>query len=340
MMREAMLYESMDNGEKERVHCYLCGHHCKISESKFGVCRVRQNRNGKLYTHVYGETIASHVDPIEKKPLYHFLPGSKSFSIATRGCNFQCGFCQNWQISQSSKNIGDLRGTPAAPEEIARLARQEHCQSIAYTYTEPTIYFEYAYDTSLEAHKVGVYNIFVTNGYMTPEALTTIQPYLDAANVDLKSFRDTFYRRTCNGRLQPVLDTIRLMRKHDIWLEVTTLVVPGQNDDPQELKDIAGFIADVDTDIPWHISRFHPDYKITDGGATPLKTLARAKTIGVEAGLRYIYVGNVPGENRNTTCPGCQETVIEREFFSAARVRLSENSTCLTCGETIAGVFV
>ena len=338
-MREAMLYDTVKKGEIERVHCYLCGHHCKISESKFGLCRVRQNRNGRLYTHVYGETIAAHDDPIEKKPLYHFLPGSKAFSIATKGCNFTCGFCQNWQISQTSAELRDLRGTPAAPEDIVRLARRDDCQSIAYTYTEPTIYFEYAYDTALEAHKAGLYNVFVTNGYMTAEAIKTIRPHLDAANVDLKSYRDSFYRNSCSGRLQPVLDSIRLMRELDIWLEVTTLVVPGQNDDMEELKDIAGFIADVDKDIPWHISRFHPDYKVTAGGATPLKILEAAKMIGSEAGLRYIYVGNVPGENRNTTCPGCGETVIEREFFSASRIRLTENSTCSTCGHAIAGVF-
>lgn len=339
MIREAMLYETVKKGEKVSVHCFLCGHHCKISDSKFGVCRVRQNRNGRLYTHVYGETIAAHVDPIEKKPLYHFLPGSRTFSIATKGCNFQCGFCQNWQISQTSADGSDLGGKPAAPEDIVRFARRDDCQSVAYTYTEPTIYFEYAYDTALEAHKAGLYNVFVTNGFMTPEAVKTIQPYLDAANVDLKSFRDSFYRNSCNGRLQPVLDTIRLMRELDIWVEVTTLVVPGQNDDMEELRDIAGFIADVDKSIPWHISRFHPNYKVTDGGATPLKTLDVAKKIGGEAGLRYIYVGNVPGENRNTTCPGCGEIVIEREFFSVGRVKVTKKSTCPSCGGAIAGVF-
>ncbi|MFW5810080.1 MAG: AmmeMemoRadiSam system radical SAM enzyme, partial [Thermodesulfobacteriota bacterium] len=305
----------------------------------FGVCRVRQNRDGMLYTHVYGETIAANIDPIEKKPLYHFLPGSSSFSIATKGCNFQCGFCQNWQISQTSKDGSDLAGRPFSPADIVNRAKGEDCQSIAYTYTEPTIYFEYAYDTAELAHRSGVYNVFVTNGYMTAEAIKTIQPYLDGANVDLKSFQDDFYRKTCNGKLQPVLNTIRLMRELDIWVEVTTLVVPGQNDDPKELKDIAEFIADVDTDIPWHISRFHPDYKVRDGGATPVQTLQKAKSLGREAGLKYIYVGNVMGEDRDTDCPECGETLIRREYFAPSQIRVTDDSNCPSCGEHIAGVF-
>lgn len=339
MLREAMLYEKIKGKEDNRVHCFLCSHQCKISDSKFGVCRVRQNRDGRLYTHVYGETIAANIDPIEKKPLYHFLPGSSSFSVATKGCNFQCGFCQNWQISQTSRDGSDLHGTPFAPQDIVNRAKGEECQSIAYTYTEPTIYFEYAYDTAALAHREGVYNVFVTNGYMTAEAIKTIQPYLDGANVDLKSFRDNFYRKTCNGKLQPVLDAIRLMRELDIWVEVTTLVVPGQNDDPAELKDIAEFIADVDTDIPWHISRFHPDYKVRGGGATPVQTLQKAKSLGREAGLKYIYVGNVMGEDRDTDCPKCGETLIRREYFAPNQIRITDDSKCPSCGGHIAGVF-
>jgi len=339
MLKEAMLYEKLEGKKGNRVHCFLCNHQCKISDSKFGVCRVRQNRGGMLYTHVYGETIAANIDPIEKKPLYHFLPGSSSFSIATKGCNFQCGFCQNWQISQTSEDGRDLAGRPFAPADIVQRAKAEGCQSIAYTYTEPTIYFEYAHDTAELAHREGTYNIFVTNGYMTAKAIKTIQPYLDGANVDLKSFRNDFYRKTCNGKLQPVLDTIRLMRELDIWVEVTTLVVPGQNDNPAELKDIAEFIADVDTDIPWHISRFHPDYKVRDGGATPVKTLQKAKSLGREAGLKYIYVGNVMGEDRDTDCPKCGDTLIRREYFAPNQIRVTDDSNCPSCGEHIAGVF-
>ncbi|WP_240194287.1 AmmeMemoRadiSam system radical SAM enzyme [Desulfopila inferna] len=338
MLKEAMLYERMEGKEDNRVHCFLCNHHCKISDSKFGICRVRQNRNGTLYTHVYGETIAANVDPIEKKPLYHFLPGSNSFSIATKGCNFQCGFCQNWQISQASKDGSNLGGSPLAPSEIVDLARKERCRSIAYTYTEPTIYFEYAYETAIQAHEASIYNIFVTNGFMTKEAIKIIRPYLDAANVDLKSFRDEFYRKTCHGRLQPVLDTISLMRELGIWVEVTTLVVPGQNDDLAELQDIAEFIAGVDTDIPWHISRFHPDYKTTESIPTPVQTLEKARSLGREAGLKYIYVGNVPGEENNTACPKCGEILIMRDY-SANQVRVTDNSGCPSCGEHIAGVF-
>ncbi|MFO7911391.1 MAG: AmmeMemoRadiSam system radical SAM enzyme [Desulfotignum sp.] len=339
MIKEAMLYEKPEDREDNRVHCFLCSHHCRISDTKFGVCRVRQNRGGVLYTHVYGETIAMNIDPVEKKPLYHFLPGSRSFSVATKGCNFQCGFCQNWQISQTSKDGSGLSGTPFPPADIVHRAKKEGCQSIAYTYTEPTIFFEYAYDTAALASQEGIYNVFVTNGYMTPEAIKTIHPYLDGANVDLKSFQDDFYRKTCNGKLQPVLDTIRLMRNLDIWVEVTTLVVPGQNDNPAELKDIAQFIADVDTDIPWHISRFHPDYKVSDGGATPVQTLQKAKSLGRDAGLKYIYVGNVMGEDRDTDCPKCGETLIRREHFAPNQIRVTDDSTCPGCGEHIAGVF-
>jgi pyruvate formate lyase activating enzyme len=339
MIKEAMLYEKIQGKEDNRVHCFLCSHQCRISDTKFGVCRVRQNRGGVLYTHVYGETIAMNIDPVEKKPLYHFLPGSRSFSIATKGCNFQCGFCQNWQISQTSKDGSGLAGTPFPPKDIVHRAKKEGCQSIAYTYTEPTIYFEYAYDTAALAHQEGIYNVFVTNGYMSAEAVKTIHPYLDGANVDLKSFQEDFYRKTCNGKLQPVLDTIRLMRNLDIWVEVTTLVVPGQNDDPAELKDIAQFIADVDTDIPWHISRFHPDYKVSDGDATPVQTLQKAKSLGRDAGLKYIYVGNVMGEDRDTACPKCGETLIRREHFAPNQIRVTDDSSCPDCGEHIAGVF-
>lgn len=339
MIKEAMLYEKSEGKEGNEVRCFLCNHRCKISDSKFGVCRVRQNRDGILYTHVYGEAIAANVDPIEKKPLYHFLPGSSSFSVATKGCNFRCGFCQNWQISQTSKDGGDLGGSPFAPGDIVARAKAEKCRSISYTYTEPTIYFEYAYDTAKLARKEGVYNAFVTNGFMTAEAIRTIQPYLDAANVDLKSFRNDFYRKTCNGKLEPVLETIRLMRELDIWVEITTLVVPGQNDDPAELKDIAQFIADVDADIPWHISRFHPDYKVRDGGATPVRSLQKAKSLGRDAGLKYIYVGNVMDEDRDTDCPKCGETLIRREYFAPNQIRITDDSKCPSCGEGIAGVF-
>lgn len=336
MIVEAKLYEVLDDN---KVHCFLCNHHCRINDAKFGICGVRQNQGGKLVTHAYGESIAANVDPIEKKPLYHFLPGSRSLSIATIGCNLRCGFCQNWQISQAShkkdKNMGGYR---LLPEDIVREAKSRHCLSIAYTYTEPTIFFEYAYDTAALAKEEGLHNVFVTNGYMTADALKMIQPYLDACNVDLKAFTEDFYKKTCHGSLQPVLDSIRTMRELGLWVEVTTLVIPGQNDDEEQLKGIAGFIADVDTDIPWHISRFHPDYQFTDSKATPLAVLNQAYELGKAAGLKYIYMGNVPGEAPQTLCPKCQKPLIRRQGFFVEENQIKDAS-CPDCGQKIAGVF-
>ncbi|NQT75193.1 MAG: AmmeMemoRadiSam system radical SAM enzyme [Candidatus Omnitrophica bacterium] len=290
MIKEAMLYEKL--GDK-KVQCNLCAHRCKVLPDRFGICGVRKNMDGKLHTLVYGDVIASHVDPIEKKPLYHFLPGSFSYSIATIGCNFKCPFCQNWQISQLSKRDEDAPGSQLKPEEVVREAKKNKCKSISYTYTEPTVFFEYAHDTAMLAKEAGLSNVFVTNGYMTEEALETIKPYLDAANVDLKSFREDFYKDMCQAHLQPVLDSIKTMKRLGIWVEITTLAVTGKNDSEDEFRDIAGFIAGVDPGIPWHISRFHPDFKYLDARPTSLETLKRARAIGEEAGLEHIHLGNV-----------------------------------------------
>ncbi len=336
MIREAMFYDGL---EGSKVQCFLCEHHCKIGAEQFGLCRVRQNKGGKLYTHAYGEVIAVNIDPVEKKPLYHFLPGSRSLSIATPGCNFQCGFCQNWQISQvSRRSPRDLEGKKLAPEQIVRRAKENGCASISYTYTEPTIFFEYAYDTAKVAKAEGLKNIFVTNGYMTPEALKTIHPYLDACNVDLKSYRDEFYRKVCKARLAPVLKSIGLMKELGIWVEITTLVVPGQNDSKEELSDIARFIVSVDSTIPWHISRFHPDYEFTEYGPTPLETLRQARSVGNEEGLKFIYIGNVPGEESDTNCSQCGETLIRRGTLSLKEDKL-KGARCPFCGGAMSGVF-
>jgi pyruvate formate lyase activating enzyme len=290
-MREAMLYDKVRG---DAVHCFLCAHHCNISPGEYGFCGVRQNIDGVLYSLTYGEIIAAHVDPIEKKPLYHFLPGTYAYSVAAIGCNFHCGFCQNWQISQVSKRDGGGRfGTPVSPGEVVKRAVSSDCASIAYTYTEPTIFFEYAYDTAALAHKAGLKNVFVTNGFMTEQAIEAILPYLDAANVDLKAFTDEFYRRACQGRLEPVKKSIQSMHAHGVSLEITTLVVPGENDSEDELRGIAEFIASVDTRIPWHISRFHGDYQYAGRSSTPIETLRKARSLGQEAGLRYIHLGNV-----------------------------------------------
>ena len=290
MIKEAMLYERLDSG---KVRCNLCAHRCKIVPREFGICGVRKNEDGRLYTEVYGEVIASHVDPIEKKPLYHFLPGSFSYSIATIGCNFKCPFCQNWQISQASKRNGSPAGHELKPEDVVREAKKNKCKSISYTYTEPTIFFEYAYDTAKLAKVAGLSNIFVTNGYMTEETLETIKPYLDACNVDLKSFREDFYKEMCGAHLEPVLDSIKTMKRLGVWVEITTLVVTDKNDSDEEFKDIAGFIKNIDAGIPWHIARFHPDFKYLEARPTPIETLKRAKEIGKKAGLQNIHLGNV-----------------------------------------------
>ena len=335
MTKEAMFWEKL---EGSRGQCHLCAHECRISESKFGVCGVRQNIRGVLQTLVYGRLIAANIDPIEKKPLYHFLPGSASYSIATIGCNFKCGFCQNWQISQASMKEGDsVPGRDVMPDEIVEGAKKNNCRSISYTYTEPTIYFEYALDTARLAKQAGLANVFVTNGYMTRLALETIKPYLDAANVDLKSFRDESYKKMCEARLQPVLDTIIAMKELGIWLEVTTLVIPGENDSDEELGKIAAFLARVDGDIPWHVSQFHPDYRFDDHGVTPVETLKRARDIGLRAGLKYIYLGNVR-EGTNTNCPRCRELVVERRYMGLNGLNLN-HGRCPICGASITGVW-
>ena len=336
MTREALLYAAQDGG---RVVCSLCAHRCVISPGKFGVCSVRENRDGKLYTHVYGEVCAAHVDPIEKKPFYHYRPGTTSLSIATVGCNFKCGFCQNWQISQAArKDRSAWRGQKLAPAEIVREAVDRGCASISYTYTEPTIFFEYAYDTARLAKDAGLGNNFVTNGYMTAEALRLVRPYLDAANVDLKAFRDATYKKVCGARLEPVLATIRLMRELGVWVEVTTLAVPGLNDSAAELQEIAAFLARVDRDIPWHISRFHPDYDYTDTPPTPMATLERAFETGKAAGLRHVYIGNVLGQGEDTVCGSCGRTLIRRHGFFVKQNRVAKGR-CPDCGAPVAGVF-
>jgi pyruvate formate lyase activating enzyme len=334
VLKEAMLYKKMEGG---KVSCFLCSHHCLISNGKFGVCNVRENRGGVLYTHAYGELIARNIDPIEKKPLYHFLPGSRSFSIAAIGCNFQCGFCQNWQISQvkEAKALG-FRSEEVKPEEVVKLAKKSGTESISYTYTEPTIFFEYAYEISQLARKEGLFNVFVTNGYMTGEMIQTIHPYLDAANIDLKSFHDDYYRKVCKGKLAPVLKSIELMKKLNIWIEITTLIVPGQNDSEEELKRIASFIAGLDPSTPWHISRFYPQYKMEDLESTPLKILNQAYEIGKNAGLRYVYLGNTGKEN-NTYCYQCHRLLIERLGFSIKDYQVKEGR-CPDCNSSIAGV--
>ena len=333
-MKEAMLYQALDGGA---VRCALCAHRCTIQQGKRGICGVRENRDGTLVTLVYGETISAAVDPIEKKPLYHFYPGTTAFSIATAGCNLRCLFCQNADISQAPREQADWArwARPFSPAQVVRAARQEGCASIAYTYTEPTIFFEYAYDCARLASPAGIKNVFVSNGYMTPEMLDTIGQDLHAANIDLKG-SDAFYRELCGARQQPVMDAIRKMREMGVWVEVTTLVIPGHNDDEGLLRSIAEFLFSVDPDMPWHLSRFGPRYKLLDAPPTPVQTLHRAADIGYEAGLRYVYAGNIPGDRyEHTRCPKCGVICIHRHGYHIQNLMVDGN-ICATCGYALA----
>jgi len=334
--KEAYLYEKMEN---KRVRCFLCNHGCVIGDGGKGLCGVRENRGGTLESLVYGKVIARNVDPIEKKPLFHFLPGSRSYSIATVGCNLKCLFCQNADISQMPADRNRIWGDDTSPDMILQDALASRSSTIAYTYTEPTIYFEFALDTARLASPRGLKNIFVSNGYMTEECLQEISSDLHGANIDLKSYSDKFYREQCGARLEPVLKSIGLMKKMGVWIEVTTLLIPGLNDSDDELKGIAGFLADLDPDIPWHISRFHPTYRLTNVPSTPPERIHRAREIGREGGLRYVYAGNLPGDDgENTYCHGCGELLVARFGFSIRKNRIKKN-LCPQCGTMVPGVW-
>ena len=336
MIREAMLYEKI--GDK-RVHCNLCAHRCTIKPDKRGFCGVRENKEGTLYSLVYGKIIAEHIDPIEKKPFFHVYPGSKSYSIAAIGCNFNCAFCQNHEISQMPRSTLMIMGEEVPPEEIVANANKSGSKTIAYTYTEPTIYFELAYDTARIAEAQGIKNVFVTNGFMTSETIDTIRPYLAAANVDLKSFRDEFYQKSCGAHLEPVLASLQKMKSTGIWVEITTLLIPGLNDSDEELNDIARFIAGLGKETPWHINRFHPQFKMLHTPATPVASLHRACKIGKKAGLKYVYSGNVPGdEGESTYCFHCGNCLIKRYGFQVVNINLNVNK-CNQCGTELEGIF-
>lgn len=336
-MKEAMFYEQQENSA---VRCHLCPHRCKINDTKRGICGVRENRNGTLYSLVYGKAVAKGIDPIEKKPLFHFHPGAMSYSVATVGCNLNCKNCQNFSISQMPKGSNKrIVGEETSPQEIVAAAKDYDCRIIAYTYTEPTIYFEYAYDTARLAHEAGISNVFVSNGYTTEEAIRAIAPYLDAVNIDLKGLSEDLYLKNCGGHLDPVLNAIKLYKSLDVWVEVTTLVIPTLNDSEDDLRAIAEFIKGVGVDIPWHISQFYPTYKLTHIAPTPVSALRTARAIGLETGLRYVYEGNVPGEGEeNTYCYQCGELLIQRVGFQILANNLKD-SKCTSCGAKIDGLF-
>lgn len=334
-MQEAQLWERL---AEDRVRCNLCAHRCTIRPGGHGICQVRENRDGTLVTLVYEQLIAQHVDPIEKKPLFHFYPGSRAYSVATAGCNFRCAWCQNYDISQMPREQHRILGQTVSPKQIVEAARASGCRSIAYTYTEPTVFFEYSYDTAVLAHKAHLANVYVTNGYMTDVMLAQLHPYLDAANVDLKAFRDSTYREYIGARLQPVLETLKLMKQLGIWVEVTTLLIPDLNDDSQELRDAAQFIAEeLGPDTPWHLSRFFPTYKLTDVPPTPESTVTRAVEIGETAGLRYVYGGN-SRQNQSTTCHHCGAILVQRMGYTILKNRVTADSTCPACETQVAGL--
>jgi pyruvate formate lyase activating enzyme len=334
-MHEAMFFERLEGGA---VRCFLCAHGCRIAPGRRGICNVRENVDGTLLSLVYGKAVALHLDPIEKKPLYHYLPGSTSLSVATAGCNFHCLQCQNAEISQVAHDA-PIPGRGLPPASLVAEATAAGAQSISYTYTEPTVFFEYARETGHLAREAGLGNVFVTNGFISPEALAATDGWLDAANVDLKAFSDETYKRIYGGRLQIVLDSIAAWWRRGVWVEVTTLVIPGVNDSEAELAAIAGFLGGVSPDLPWHVSAFFPTYRMTDRPPTPVETLVGAREIGIQAGLRFVYVGNIQltgGED--TTCPSCGKVVIRRTGYRIGPIDLA-GGKCRFCGASVAGRF-
>lgn len=334
--QKAMLWESV---EQQAVRCNLCHFKCLIKPGQLGQCRVRQNLDGVLYSLNYHRICAVHVDPIEKKPLFHFQPGQKSFSLAAVGCNFQCDFCQNWRISQVPRLQQKVGGESYRPDDLVTAAHRHRCASMSYTYTEPTIFMELCQDCGRLARQRGIANVLVSNGFLSPEAIDLAGEWLDAINVDLKAFTDDFYRQNCKARLEPVLQSLRhIARNTDIWVEITTLVIPGLNDSDEEFRHIADFVVnDLGPYVPWHISRFHPDYERTQTSGTSPETLERAYHIGRQAGLRYVYVGNLPGSGwESTYCHTCGKLLIERVGYTISHVHLVEGC-CDGCKTPMAG---
>ncbi len=323
MEKDALFWKKIN---AHTVQCMLCARYCKIIEGKKGNCGVRQNIDGVLKSLVYGKIISKAVDPIEKKPMYHFYPGTKVLSIATVGCNFHCSFCQNWEISQEARIIGET----TTPKEIVELAVKNNCQGIAYTYTEPTIFYEFAYDTAKLAKKQGLYNVFVTNGYIAKEPLDKISPYLDAANVDLKSMNDTFYQTVCGvPSVKPVLDTIKRMSELGIHTEITNLLIPGLNDSAEDISKLITWVKNISNNIPLHFSAYYPTYKLT-APPTPTQTLINAFRMAKKAGLNHVYLGNIQEEEySNTHCPTCKKVVIRRKGYNVENYL--SNNRCAHC---------
>jgi pyruvate formate lyase activating enzyme len=322
------------------VRCGTCAHRCLVRPGRRGICAVRENRDGTLWCGAYGSVAAIGIDPVEKKPLFHVEPGSVAYSIATTGCPFHCQFCQNWELAMAPRLGLSVPQERMAPDRVVQAALLAGARSIAYTYIEPTVFLEYALDIGRLARRAGLRNLFVTDGYATPEAVALLGGVLDAANVDLKSFDDAFYRRLCGARLSHVLEAIEAFHAAGVWLELTTLVIPGRNDRDDELRALARWIVrTLGPGVPWHVSRFHPAYRMTDVPATPRETLLRAAEIGRDAGLLHVYVGNAPELGlEDTRCPGCGRVVVERRAYRT-RSMLEPGGRCPGCGTAIGGVW-
>jgi pyruvate formate lyase activating enzyme len=328
-------FTSLDGGE---IQCELCPHRCRVAKGKRGICRVRENRDGKYYSLVYGNPCAVHLDPIEKKPFFHVLPGTASFSLATVGCNFECKFCQNWEISQVSPE--DVYSYEAPPELVVKKAKETGARSVAYTYVEPTIFYEYMLDIGQLAKKEGFLSLTHSNGFINPGPLKNLCNVLDAANIDLKGFSENYYREICAGELHPVLETLKTLKKEKVHVEITNLVIPTKNDDLSVLKEMCLWIKrELGPETPIHFSRFYPLYKLKSLPPTPVSTLDGAREAALSAGLEYVYVGNVPGHpGENTFCPKCKKMIIQRRGYIVGEVNM-KNGKCKYCGKPIPGIW-
>jgi len=351
-MKQAVLYERLKD---KKARCLACSWYCRIALSQTGVCATRYNQDGRLYSLVYGKAIGLHLDQVEKKPLFHFYPGETLLSFGTAGCNFGCLFCQNWEMSNLVKSLKlkvkslkegllgfiNRMSVKITPKEIIEMAVERKAKGVAYTYNEPAIFVEFAYDCMALAKKKGLKNVFVSNGFESKESFDYIKDYLDAINIDLKSIQPEFYQKICQAKIEPVKENIKRYFQAGIETEVTTLVIPGYNDKEEEFKSIAKFLGSVSKDIPWHISAFYPAYKMVEVPPTPLETLIKAYEIGQKAGLNYVYIGNVYDPKRSSTyCPRCGEVLIEREGYQTRTVSLDKKkSSCQKCGEKIYGKF-
>ena len=330
--------ELFEKGIQNQVICRLCAHQCRLHDGATGVCRVRKNIAGTLYSLNSDHVVAIHMDPIEKKPLYHFMPGSSSYSIAAMGCNFSCRFCQNYSISMVNEEHG-IKGETISPEQLVQNALKNRARSISYTYTEPTVFFELMLETAKLAHQQGIKNVMVSNGYMTRQALSLLGPFLDAANIDLKSFNDNFYKEYCSARLKPVLETISALKARGIWLEITTLLIPGLNDDCEEIKRLISFLLEVDDSMPWHVSRFFPQYQLQHIPPTAQDAMHKFLSLGAKMGLKYLYGGNLTADCWNDThCPRCEKKLIRRLGYQAEIIAL-QSGKCQFCGQDIPGVW-